>query len=56
MSFYVEIWKHGEEEPDTIMGPMSERRAESVDSGANINLNHDEYYTIIVEDDTEDGN
>lgn len=51
MNFYVEIIKHGEpEEIVKRMGPMSERKAESVDRGANINLNHDEYYTLIVEE------
>lgn len=32
------------------MGPVSsERRAEKVDDGLNINLNHNEFYTQIVE-------
>ena len=30
------------------MGPMSEHQADKVDRGANINLNHDAYYTRIV--------
>ena len=56
--YYVEIIKYGESE-ETVekIGPMSERKAERVDSGVNINLNHEEYYTIITSDSTiEDGN
>jgi len=29
-------------------GPMTEWRADRVDGGLNINLNHDDYYTAIV--------
>ena len=56
--YYVEIIKYGEpEETVEKIGPMSERKAERVDSGVNINLNHEEYYTIITSDSTiEDGN
>ena len=49
--FFVEIVKHGGNGHDTVekrMGPMSERRAERVDGGANINLNHEEFFTRIV--------
>lgn len=28
----------------------SERKAERVDSGLNINLNHEEFYTVIVKE------
>ncbi|KKK62527.1 hypothetical protein LCGC14_3003420 [marine sediment metagenome] len=28
---------------------MSENRADKVDGGVNINLNHEEYYTVIEE-------
>ena len=48
--YYVEIVKYGEpEEVVKRMGPMYERKAEKVDDGVNINLNHNEYYTRIVE-------
>ena len=51
MKYYVEIVKYGEpEEVVKRMGPMPERKADEVDAGANINLNHEEYYTRIVKD------
>jgi hypothetical protein len=49
--FYVEIRPYTEDESDPgfrRMGPMSERKAEKVDRGVNINLNHKDYYTRIV--------
>lgn len=50
MEYYVEIVKYGDpEEVVKRMGPMSDRKADKVDSGANINLNHEKYYTRIVE-------
>jgi len=52
MKYYVEIVKYGEpEEVVKRMGPMPERQAGRVDDGANMNLNHEEYYTRIVEED-----
>jgi hypothetical protein len=54
MKYYVEIVKHGEpEEVIKRMGPFTERMADKIDSGANRNLNHKEYYTRIVEVDHE---
>ena len=50
MDFYVEVVKHSE--PEKVvkrMGPMPERKADKVDDGVNRNLNHEEYYTRIVE-------
>ena len=33
------------------MGPFeNERRADKIDRGLNINLNHDDYYTLVVEE------
>ena len=49
MEFYVEVVKY----PDEVvkrLGPMSERKADRVDGGLNINLNHENFYTRIVED------
>jgi hypothetical protein len=48
--YYVEIVRFADDEVVQRMGPMSERQADQVDSGANINLNHDDYFTRIVED------
>jgi len=54
--YYVEIRRYaeGDEVDDTTvkrMGPyVTERQAEKIDRGANINLNHQDYYTEIVEE------
>jgi hypothetical protein len=46
--FYVVIKSYKDKDYAHKIGPMaSERAAEKVDRGANINLNHDEYYTVI---------
>ena len=47
---YVEIVKYKTDEIIERMGPMSEHKADKVDGGANINLNHEEYYTRIIKD------
>lgn len=46
--YYVEIVQH--EDGDTLerRGPFTERRAEKVDNGLNINLDHERFYTRIV--------
>lgn len=49
--FYVEIVELSSDEVVKKMGPMSERRAIRVCSGASINLNHKEYFTRIVSED-----
>lgn len=49
MEYEVLIVKYGTEETVEVMGPMSLRRAERVDDGANINLDHENFYTKIVE-------
>lgn len=46
--YYVEIVNYDTDEVVKRMGPMSERKADKVDNAANINLNHDKYYTRIV--------
>lgn len=50
--FYIAIKKY---EDDSILDKIpcasSERGAERVERGVNINLNHDEYYTEIIEED-----
>ena len=47
--YFVEIVRYETDEVVKRMGPMDERKADKVDSGANINLNHDGYYTRIIE-------
>ncbi len=49
MEYYVEIYRKSDGEIQERMGPMPERRAERVESGANINLNHENYATRMVE-------
>jgi len=49
INFYVDIMRDGEEEPVKRMGPMPRGKAERVEDGANINLNHEKYYTQLVE-------
>lgn len=48
-NWYVEIVDIETEEVVNRMGPFSERKAEKVEDGANINLNHERYYTRVVQ-------
>ncbi|MGI0148707.1 MAG: hypothetical protein ACREDF_04150 [Thermoplasmata archaeon] len=52
---YVAIIKYREgDNPEKVvklMGPCPLWKAEQVDGGANINLNHDGYYTLILTKD-----
>ena len=48
-NYYVEIIEYKSEEVVKCMGPMSEHKADRVDDGVNINLNHEEFYTLIKE-------
>ncbi len=50
MRWFVEIRTSGTLEAVVKrMGPfVSERQAEKVESGANINLNHEDYYTAVT--------
>ena len=50
---YVVIIKRENEEEVRKMGPFSEHKAEKVERGANINLNHELFYTLIVPEDGE---
>lgn len=52
MTHYVEIRAYDGDVLATRMGPMSEPQAERVEDGANRNLNHEEFYTRIVTNDT----
>ncbi len=48
--YYVEIVAYKNDRVAKRMGPFSERKAERVDGGANINLDHENFYTRIVDD------
>jgi hypothetical protein len=54
MEVYVEIVNYDTGEVVSRMGPMSEHKAGRVEDGANINLDHENYFTRIVTED-EDG-
>jgi hypothetical protein len=47
--FYVHIIETATDKVIKEMGPLPKGRAERVEDGANINLNHAEYHTRIVE-------
>ena len=56
IQYFVEIRSFdNDEEPIKKMGPMSEWKAEKVECGAMINLNHEKYYTVIVPIETPEG-
>lgn len=46
--YYVEIVDDETGEVVKRMGPMNERKAERVENGANINMDHNRYYTRIA--------
>lgn len=53
--WFVEIWAHTTDretgKPEERKGPFaSERQADRVDGGMNINLDHEKFYTLVVED------
>ena len=46
--FFVEIVETATDKVHRRLGPNSQARAEKVDGGVNINLDHEQYYTRIV--------
>jgi len=50
-NYFVQIIEYENDRVVEIMGPFAEIKAVKVDDGVNINLNHEKYYTIIVEDE-----
>ncbi len=46
--FYVKIIEHKTRKTIKQMGPYTEHKADKIDDGININLNHEEFYTQIV--------
>ena len=48
---YVEIIRRSDAKCIKRMGPLTERSAERVESGVNINLDHEGYFTELVESD-----
>ncbi len=50
-NYFVEIVNYDTEEVVKRIECGSERRADKVDDGVNINLNHEDYFTRIVEEE-----
>jgi hypothetical protein len=48
-NYYVQIIRYDDCIVETELGPYTERRAELADGGINRNLNHEDYYTKIVQ-------
>lgn len=51
MKYYVEVVETETDEVVERMGPTAEGRAERIERGVNINLNHEDYHTRIVEEE-----
>ena len=49
--FYVQIIAYKGDKVIEELGPFPGRQADKVDDGININLNHDAFYTLVVEED-----
>jgi hypothetical protein len=48
--YYVEVVSYETGEVVKRMGPMSENKADKVESGFDRNLNHEKFYTRVIED------
>ena len=48
-NYYVQVLSYTLDDPVEEMGPFFEVKAEKVDRGLNINLDHTQYYTIILQ-------
>ena len=53
MKYYIEVVEFESGEVVSRMEASSERTAEKIDRGVNINLNHENYYTRITEEESE---
>lgn len=53
-NFYVQVIEYGSGRVVKEIGPMTGRRADKVEWGIIVNLS-DEYYTIVVEKENQDG-
>jgi len=54
MNYKVRILRNGTDEVVREYGPTNLERAQKLEKGANVNLNHNEFHTDIVKDDTKD--
>ena len=51
-NYYVQILSFDNDRLIKEFGPTNERRADKIDDGLNINLDHNKYYTIITQKQT----
>ena len=52
MKYYLSIISYEPDAAVRVLGPIEgERKADRVEAGVNINLNHDQYYSVIESDD-----
>lgn len=51
MTYYIEIVSYETGDVARRMGPYAERKADKVDAGININLNHERFYTRLTQTD-----
>lgn len=47
-NYYIEIVEFASEKVIERKGPYSEHKADRIDDGMNINLNHEKYYTRVI--------
>ena len=48
-NYYVQIKEYQTDNTIKEVGPYTEHRANKVDGGLNVNLNHDKYFTLITQ-------
>ena len=46
--YFIEVVEFDTDEVIERKGPYTERQADKIDNGMNINLNHDKYFTRIT--------
>lgn len=52
-NYYVQIVQFSDDAIEKEMGPFTDRKADLVDGGVNRNLNHDKFFTKIIQKDVE---
>jgi hypothetical protein len=51
MNYYVEIVETDTDKVEKRMGPHTKQMANRIEDGVNINLNHEKYFTRVVEEE-----
>jgi hypothetical protein len=52
MSYLIEVIEYATGQPLKYIWAMTERRADKVDAGLNINLDHERFFTRVTPPDT----